>query len=96
MAGKYNSFRDYPHLAARLRQRLSVEEAGIALQAILRRDRLRPVQRVELFQQVAEHLKQVVQFPDEAVEGLTDEQYVRNVVDLLFQKQVTAKVPVSL
>jgi uncharacterized RDD family membrane protein YckC len=91
MAGKYNSFRNYPHLAARLRQRLSVEEAGIALQAILRRDRLRPVQRVELFQQVAEHLKQVVQFPEEAVEGLTDEQYVRNVVDLLFQKQGTTR-----
>jgi len=96
MGGKYNSFRNYPHLAARLRQRLSVEEAGIALQAILRRDRLQPVPRVELFQQVAEHLKGVVQFPDEAVEGLTDEQFVRNVVDLLFQKQAMTKSPMTL
>jgi hypothetical protein len=79
-----------------LRQRLNVQEAAIALQAILRRDRLRPVQRVELFQQIADHLKQLVQFPDEAVEGLTDEQYVRNVVDLLFQKQGTVKTPMML
>jgi uncharacterized RDD family membrane protein YckC len=86
LTGKYNSFRDYPHLAARLRQRLSVEEAGIALQAILRRDRLQPAARVELFEEIASHLRTVVQFPEEAAEGLTDEQYVRNVVDLLFQK----------
>lgn len=89
MGGKYNSFRDYPHIAARLRQRLSTDEAGIGLQAILRRDRLQPVARVELFEHIASHLKQVVQFPEEAVEGLTDEQYVRNVVDLLFQRSMT-------
>ncbi len=87
MAGKYNSFREYPHIAARLRQRISVEEAGIGLQAVLRRDRLQPAARVELFEQLASHLKQVVPFPDEAMEGITDEQYVRNVIDLLFQKQ---------
>ena len=85
MAGKYNSFRDYPHIAARLRQRLSVEEAGIALQALFRRDQLKPDARVELFEQIVEHLKSVVEFPAEATEGLTDEQYIRNVVDLLFQ-----------
>jgi len=87
LAGKYNSFREYPHLAARIRQRLSVEEAGIALQSILRRETLDPVARIDLFQQIAAHLKSVVEFPQEAVEGLTDEQYVRNVVDLLFQKR---------
>jgi uncharacterized RDD family membrane protein YckC len=90
MGGKYNSFREYPHLAARLRQRVSVEEAGIGLQAILRRDRLQPVARIELFGQIAAHMKQIVEFPDEAVEGLTDEQYVRNVVDLLFETRPSA------
>jgi uncharacterized RDD family membrane protein YckC len=91
LAGKYNSFRDYPHLAARLRQRLGVEEVGVALQSVLRRDRLNPEARVELFQQVALHFKSVVEFPPEAVEGLTDEQYVRNVVDLLFEKTTSAR-----
>jgi uncharacterized RDD family membrane protein YckC len=91
LAGKYNSFRDYPHLAARLRQRLSVEEAGVALQSVLRRDRLNPEARVELFRKVATHFRNVVEFPEEAVEGLTDEQYIRNVVDLLFQKTERAR-----
>ena len=87
LGGKYNSFRDYPHLAARLRQRVSPEEAGVALHAILRRETLDPVARVELFDQIAMHFKGEVEFPQEAVEGLTDEQYVRNVVDLLFQRR---------
>jgi uncharacterized RDD family membrane protein YckC len=87
LGGKYNSFRDYPHLSARLRQRLSPEEAGIALNAILRRESLAPASRLHLFEQIASHLKNVVEFPQEAAEGLTDEQYVRNVVDILFQKR---------
>src|SRR5262249_29685827 len=42
LSGKYNSFHQYPHLEARLRQRVSASEAGLALQALLRRDDLEP------------------------------------------------------
>jgi uncharacterized RDD family membrane protein YckC len=90
LGGKYNSFREYPHLAARLRQRVTPEEAGVALHAILRRETLDPVARVELFELIAEHFKSEIEFPPEALEGLTDEQYVRNVVDLLFQRRATS------
>ena len=38
LGGKYNSMRDFPHLEARLRQRVTPEEARLALQAVLRRD----------------------------------------------------------
>ena len=86
LSGKYNSFRNYPHLVARLRQRVSPSEAGIALQSLLRRDQLNPEARLELFAEIASHMKQIVEFPQEAMEGITDEQYVRNVVDLLFRK----------
>jgi len=85
MAGKYNSLRDYPHLEARLRQRISATEAAIALQAILRRDLLEPAARLELFEGIANHLRAKVAFPPEATEGLPDEQYVRNVVDSLYR-----------
>lgn len=85
MGGKYNSFRDYPHLEARLRQRVSPEEARIALQALIRRDELDPDARTLLFAEVAAHLKSLVVFPEEATLGLTDEQYVRNAVDVLFR-----------
>ena len=85
MAGKYNSLRDNPHLEARLRQRVSAAEAGIALQALLRRDLLDPSARVELFAAIAEHFRAKVTFPPEVTEGITDEQYVRNVVDSLYR-----------
>lgn len=83
--GKFNSMRDCAHLAARLRQRVSPREAGIALEALLRRDSFDPAARVALFGEIAARFKSIVTFPPEAVETLTDEQYLRNVVDILFR-----------
>lgn len=87
LAGKFNSLRGYPHLEARLRQRTSPEEAAAALQAILRRDDFEPAERIELFAEMANHFRALVEFPPDAVEGIADEQYLRNVVDVLFRKK---------
>jgi hypothetical protein len=87
LGGKYNSLRDYPHIEARLRQRVSPEEARIALQAVIRRDGLDPKARVELFAELANHFRAIAPFPEEAALGIADEQYVRNVVDCLFRPQ---------
>lgn len=73
LADKYNSFRDYPHLEARLRQQISPGEAGVALRAVMRRDGLDPGARVELFRDIASHFKGIVTFPQEATDGLSDE-----------------------
>ena len=93
MTDKYNSFRDYPHLGARLRQNVSPKEAGIALQALLRRDELDPRERIELFRDMASHFSTLVEFPQEATDGISDEQYIRNVVDILFRAQTTSLNP---
>lgn len=85
LAGKFNSLREHAHLEARLRQRVSPGEAQAALQALVRRDELEPTARVKLFAELAAHFRSLVEFPPEAVEGIADEQYVRNVVDVLFR-----------
>lgn len=85
LAGKYNSLRQYPHLAARLRQRISPAEADIALQALLRREEFDLVARVELFGDLAGYFRAKVEFPAEATDGVADEQYLRNVVDILYR-----------
>jgi len=82
---KFNSFRKFPHLAARLRQRASPEESSIALRALLRRNEMDPRDRVELFGEIVAHFREIVKLPEEATFGLTDEQYLRNVVDILFR-----------
>ena len=82
--GKYNTLRDHPALAARLRQRVGPDEAGLALQALLRRNALDPGARVELFARMAARFRTAVPLPEALEEGLTDEQFVRNVVDVLF------------
>ena len=86
LAGKFNSLRQYPHLAARLRQRVSPGEASTALQALIRRDEFEPAARVELFEQLAGHFRAKVDFPPEATDGIADEQYIRNVVDVVYRR----------
>ena len=84
LTGQYNSFRDHPHLVARLRHHTSPPEADIALRALLRRDELDPPCRVDLFSQIATHFKKITPIPQEMTDGITDEQFVRNVVEILF------------
>lgn len=85
LAGKYNSFRDHPHLEARLRQKVSAEEAHLALNALMRREELTPEARLKLYGELADHFRSLVTFPEESVHGLSDEQYLRNVVETLFR-----------
>jgi uncharacterized RDD family membrane protein YckC len=85
LASKFNSLREHPHLAARLRQRVTPVEASLAVQALVRRDQFDPVDRVELFAELAAHFKTKAEFPPEATDGITDEQYLRNVVDIVYR-----------
>jgi uncharacterized RDD family membrane protein YckC len=85
LSGKFNSLRQHPHLAARLRQRVTPGEAATAVQALMRRDEFDPAARVALFGQLAEHFHAKVAFPHEATDGLADEQYIRNVVDVIYR-----------
>jgi uncharacterized RDD family membrane protein YckC len=85
LAGKFNSLRQFPNLAARLRQSVTPAEADLALQSLLRREEFDPVARVELFGELAAHFRAKVEFPAEATDGVADEQYVRNVVDVIYR-----------
>ena len=85
LPGKYYSFRDYPHLEARLRQQVSPEEADLLVRALMRRDTLDATARINLFKELTEHFREKVEFPDGAVLGITDEQYLRNTVDSVFR-----------
>lgn len=85
MAGRFNSLRGYPHLEARLRQQVDEAEAAVALQALLRRDDLEPASRVTVFAELAAYFRAKVTFPAEATDGISDEQYIRNVIDVLYR-----------
>jgi uncharacterized RDD family membrane protein YckC len=81
---KYNSLRAQRHVVARLRDRTSPALAHATLRAVLGRERFDPDARVELFGQLAAHFRAVASVPPELGEGLADEQFVRNVVEVLF------------
>jgi uncharacterized RDD family membrane protein YckC len=82
----FNSLRNYPHIVGRLRQRVRPGEAAVAVQALLRRNELEPEARLMLFARLAEHFRTLVPPPENTVEGLSDEQYVRNVVDAMYRR----------
>jgi uncharacterized RDD family membrane protein YckC len=84
-SGTYNSLRNHAHLAARLRKSISPAEARLALEAIARRAELAPGSRLELYRQLAQRIRSLVAFPEETLQGMTDEQYVRNIVDLIYR-----------
>jgi uncharacterized RDD family membrane protein YckC len=89
--GKFNSLRTIPHLAARLRQRVAPAEAQLVLQALLRREEFEPAARVELYRELAAHFREQVEFPPEIVETLADEQYLRNVAEILFTSSAVSR-----
>jgi uncharacterized RDD family membrane protein YckC len=92
LTGKFNSLRSHPHLAARLRQRVSPAEAALVVQALLRRDEFEPLARIELFAELAAHFHDKVEFPPEATDGITDEQFLRNVADIVYRTRTNSRL----
>jgi uncharacterized RDD family membrane protein YckC len=81
---KYNSLLAYPHLAARLRTLASPDSVRIAVQALSRRDGYDPAARIELFEELAEYFRSLVRYPAAAADNITDEQYVRSVLRVIY------------
>ena len=81
---KYNSLAESRHLAARLRQKVTPELAKIGLEALLRRDHLDPAARLTVFSDLAARFRELVPYPPEIAEQIGDEQYVRNVVAIVY------------
>jgi uncharacterized RDD family membrane protein YckC len=92
LGGKFNSLAEIRHLAARLRQKVTPEAGAIAMEALLRRDEIEPAARLALFREIAERFRGLVAYPPEVVEQISDEQYVRNVVEILYRASRDAGV----
>jgi uncharacterized RDD family membrane protein YckC len=87
LGGKYNSLAEHRHLAARLRQKARPEAARIALETLLRRDQLSAAARLQVFRELADYFRELAPYPPEVVEQLSDEAYVRDVVEILYQPE---------
>ena len=85
LGSKYNSLAEHRHLAARLRQKTRPEVARLALETLLRRDQLSAGARVQVFRDLADYFRPLASYPAEVVEQLSDEAYVRDVVEILYQ-----------
>jgi uncharacterized RDD family membrane protein YckC len=96
LGGKYNSLAEHRHLAARLRQKVKPEVARLALETLLRRDRLSAGARLQVCREMADYFRQLVPYPPEVVEQLSDEAYVRDVVEIVYQpdRRLAPKQPV--
>lgn len=84
---KYNSFKDYPYLIARVRQKITQVEIEVALQAILRRNEISAEKRVDIFKELARNFQEKVSFPLELIENISNEQYVKNILEVLYKSK---------
>lgn len=81
---KYNSLRGHAPAVARLRQAVSPAEARAIWSAVARRDQFEADARVRLFADLAAYLRPLAGAPAEVAEGVADEQFVRNALDVLY------------
>lgn len=81
---KYNSLRGLTAVVARLRQSVQPAEARAAWEALARRNELEPSARVKLFAELAAHFRSITPIPAEVADGVSEEQFVRNVVQVLY------------
>ncbi len=82
---QYNSLREYAYISARLRQLTAPDEALLAANAILRRAQLEPDARLQLFKALRAYFERKARYPEDVTQGMSDEQYLRNIADILFQ-----------
>lgn len=82
----FNSLGAYPLLVNRLRSQVPPKEANLLLEALLRRDEFTPEARLELFEELSSYCQTLAKFPPEALETVTAEQMIRNVIDVIFEK----------
>jgi uncharacterized RDD family membrane protein YckC len=82
--GRYNSFLRHQLLCARMRKSSPPEAGAVAVEALMRRDSLDDRARVRLFDELAAYFNSLVVFPASDTEPITSEQYVRNVVEILY------------
>lgn len=86
LGSKFNSLLEHRRLCAQLRQKVRPELAALALHALIRREDLDASSRLTVFADLAAHFRSLVEFPPDITEALGDEQYVRNVVEVLYRK----------
>jgi uncharacterized RDD family membrane protein YckC len=85
LGGKFNSLAGNLRWSARLRQQTPPELASAAMEALVRRDSFEPQARVQVLGALAAEFRRRTPPPAEAADFLSEEQYVRNVVEVLFR-----------
>jgi uncharacterized RDD family membrane protein YckC len=87
LADKYNSFRNYPYFANKARSSITPEETALIFDFLRRRDNFNDDVRIKLCSQLVDYFKSLVEFPHEAMENISDERYLRNLIDIVYQRQ---------
>ena len=85
LGSKFNSLARNLRWSARLRQQTPPELAGAALETLLRRDSFDPAARLEVLGAVSREFRKRTSPHEEESDFLSEEQYVRNIVEVLFR-----------
>ena len=80
----FNSLKQFPMWIARIRNSLEPAESSLLLKAIRRAEHLSANDRIRLFKILASDLRMRLNFPQELLPHCPDEQFIRNVMEVLY------------
>ncbi len=81
---KFNSLKEHPVICSKIHKYISPREASIALKALVRRGEINPDERVALFEELATYFQKRLPFTNKFTGTISNEQYIRNIVDVLY------------
>ena len=81
---RYNTLREQPSICGALRNAIRAPEAAVLLRSLIRRDELDAEARVKLFAEFSADIRRRVTLPSDLTANVADEQFIRNVVDVLY------------
>jgi uncharacterized RDD family membrane protein YckC len=84
---RYNSLRSQAAVVARLRREVTTDEARALWQALARREEMEPTARLSLYGELAAYYREKAHLPPALLEGLTDEQQLRNITEVLYREK---------
>ena len=89
---KFNSLRSSKHLIAQLHNKVDNRLAYLSLDALLRRNEFTPQARIRVFQELADLYKSLITIPSEELQNLSDEHFLRDIIEILFKSETAQTV----
>lgn len=84
---KFNSFLKSPHLCAKARKLILPDEVKFLFELLRRKEIIEIKERIHLYQDSMNYFQKKIGFPDNDIQNMPAEQYLKNLLEVLLKKK---------